>query len=150
MAKAPRISQRGVSLLIELLLEREILKKPRRDRRTRRLWFGRCLRAGLQGSLREESGGLFATGSHAGFPLSIETLVPIKETVLRGRLYAQLRYVGSYADMKSAYWWLLGAWLPQSGHEPDDAPVFEAYLNSPRQVAPTELVTDIHLPLRGS
>jgi AraC family transcriptional regulator len=45
--------------------------------------------------------------------------------------------------------WLLGIWLPQSGHEPDDAPVFEVYLNSPQQVPPTALTTDIHLPLRA-
>lgn len=75
---------------------------------------------------------------------------PIEEAVVHGGLYARLRYRGPYADMKSAYRWLLGVWLPQSGHEPDDAPIFEAYLNSPQQVAPTELITDIHLPLRVS
>lgn len=75
---------------------------------------------------------------------------PIEEMVVRGGRYARLRYRGPYADMKGAYRWLLGVWLPQSGHEPEDAPIFEAYLNSPQQVAPTELVTDIHLPLRGS
>lgn len=75
---------------------------------------------------------------------------PIEEAMLRGGLYARLRYQGPYADMKGAYRWLLGVWLPQSGHEPDDAPVFEAYLNSPQQVAPNALVTDIHLPLRAS
>lgn len=75
---------------------------------------------------------------------------PIEEAVLRGGLYARLRYQGPYADMKGAYRWLLGVWLPQSGHEADDAPVFEAYLNSPQQAAPAELITDIHLPLRVS
>lgn len=75
---------------------------------------------------------------------------PIEEAMLRGGLYARLRYQGPYADMKGAYRWLLGVWLPQSGHEPDDAPMFEAYLNSPQQVAPDALVTDIHLPLRAS
>lgn len=75
---------------------------------------------------------------------------PIEEAVVRGGLYARLRYRGPYADMKGAYRWLLGVWLPQSGHEPDDAPMVEAYLNSPREVAPTELITDIHLPLRVS
>jgi len=75
---------------------------------------------------------------------------PIEEVILRGGLYARLRYQGPYADMRVAYRWLLGVWLPQSGHEPDDAPVLEAYLNNPQQVAPNELVTDIHLPLRAS
>lgn len=75
---------------------------------------------------------------------------PIEEAVVSGGLHARLRYRGPYADMKGAYRWLLGVWLPQSGHEPGDAPIFEAYLNSPQQVAPTELITDIHLPLRVS
>jgi AraC family transcriptional regulator len=52
--------------------------------------------------------------------------------------------------MKGAYRWLLGAWLPQSGYEPDDDPIFEAYLNNPQHVAPTDLLTDIHLPLKTS
>jgi len=74
--------------------------------------------------------------------------VPLQETILRGGLYARLRYRGPYADMKGAYRWLLGIWLPQSGYEPDDAPVFEAYLNNPQHVAVTELLTDIHMPLK--
>ena len=75
---------------------------------------------------------------------------PIEEAVVRGGLYARLRYQGPYADMKGAYRWLLGTWLPQSGNEPDDAPIFEAYLNNPLRVAPSELLTDIHLPLRAA
>jgi AraC family transcriptional regulator len=75
---------------------------------------------------------------------------PLEETVLRGGLYARLRYRGPYADMKGAYRWLLGVWLPQSGYEPDDDPIFEAYLNNPQHVAPTDLLTDIHLPLKTS
>src|SRR5271166_503993 len=43
---------------------------------------------------------------------------PLEETTLRGGLYARLRYRGPYADMKGAYRWLLGVWLPQSGYEP--------------------------------
>jgi AraC family transcriptional regulator len=80
-----------------------------------------------------------------GLPLA----PPLEETVLRGGLYARLHYRGPYADMKGAYRWLLGVWLPQSGYEPDDDPIFEAYLNNPQHVAPAELMTDIHLPLKA-
>ena len=73
---------------------------------------------------------------------------PVEETVLRGGLYARSRYRGPYADMGRAYRWLLGVWLPQSGYEPDDDPIFEAYLNNPQHVAPADLMTDIHLPLK--
>jgi AraC family transcriptional regulator len=60
------------------------------------------------------------------------------------------RYKGPYADMKSAYRWLLGVWLANSGYEADDAPIFEAYLNSPMDVPPTDLLTKIHLPLKAA
>ena len=73
---------------------------------------------------------------------------PMVETVLRGGLYARLSYTGPYADMPGAYRWLLGTWLPASGHEPDDAPILEAYLNDPREVPQNQLRTDILLPLR--
>ena len=72
---------------------------------------------------------------------------PLEETVLRGGPCARLRYKGPYADMKDAYGWLWSAWLPHSGYEPAESPVFEEYLNNPRDVPPTELVTEIHLPL---
>lgn len=73
---------------------------------------------------------------------------PLVETHLRGGIYARLSYTGPYADMPGAYRWLLGSWLPASGHEPDDAPILEAYLNDPRAVPQSELRTDILLPLR--
>ena len=43
---------------------------------------------------------------------------PLQETILRGGLHARLRYRGPYADMKDAYRWLLGVWLPRSGTKP--------------------------------
>lgn len=64
-------------------------------------------------------------------------------------LYARLDYQGPYADMHSAYMWLYGTWLPESGYEAGDAPVFEEYLNDPRNTPPTELRTDIYLPLKA-
>ncbi|MCC7125763.1 MAG: AraC family transcriptional regulator [Acidobacteria bacterium] len=90
--------------------------------------------------------------SHACSPVAAGATLqlPLEDVVVRGGRYARLRYQGPYADMKGAYRWLLGTWLPHSGHEPDDAPVFEAYLNTPQQASPGELLTDIHLPLRAS
>jgi len=92
-----------------------------------------------------------ALRSHACSPVAdgLPLTPPLEETVLRGGLYARLRYRGPYADMKSAYRWLLGVWLPQSGHEPDEHPIFETYLNNPQHVAQADLVTDIHLPLKA-
>jgi len=81
-----------------------------------------------------------------GLPLA----PPLEETVIGGGLYARLRYRGPYAAMKGAYRWLLGVWLPQSGYEPGDEPIFEVYLNNPQHVPQAELMTDIHLSLKAS
>lgn len=90
--------------------------------------------------------------SRACLPVATSVTIdaPLVETVLRGGPYAKLRYKGPYADMRGAYRWLLGVWLPASGYEPDDAPIFEAYLNDPREVPQNELRTDIHLPLKAA
>lgn len=67
---------------------------------------------------------------------------------IRGGRYATLLHVGPYAELEHAYNWLYGTWLAQSGEEPADAPVVEAYLNDARIVPPTKLETEIWLPLR--
>ena len=72
---------------------------------------------------------------------------PLELTKIAGGDYAILRHKGPYADMKAAYDWLYGTWLQQSGRAPGNAPSFEMYLNSPRDTAPTELLTDIYVPL---
>jgi AraC family transcriptional regulator len=82
----------------------------------------------------------------AARPLPAEP--PIEPVMIAGGDYAVLRHKGPYSDMKPAYEWLYGAWLPRSGREPGDSPCLEEYLNSPRETAPTELLSDIYLPLR--
>ncbi|MEE9319298.1 MAG: AraC family transcriptional regulator [Granulosicoccus sp.] len=72
---------------------------------------------------------------------------PLEAYTLPGGRCAMLRYEGPYADMQAAYSWLYGCWLVDSGYEADDRPVFEEYLNDPRSTHPTELLTDIYLPL---
>jgi len=73
---------------------------------------------------------------------------PLFTTQIQGGDYAVLKYKGPYGDMRAAYDWLYGQWLPSSGRDVADAPVFEDYLNSPRDTPPTELRTDIYLPLK--
>lgn len=72
---------------------------------------------------------------------------PAVATEIVGGSYAVLRHKGPYADMRAAYQWLYGTWLLQSGREIADRPIVEEYLNNPRDTAPTELLTDICLPL---
>lgn len=66
-----------------------------------------------------------------------------------GARYAVLRFKGPYAELNKAYDWLFGPWLGQSGEEAADAPVFEQYLNDPKTTQPSELLTDICLPLKS-
>lgn len=74
---------------------------------------------------------------------------PLEEGTIAGGKYAVLRHKGPYADMQKAYQWFYGEWLINSGYEAADAPVFELYVNNPRDTKPADLLTDIHLPLAG-
>jgi AraC family transcriptional regulator len=72
---------------------------------------------------------------------------PLEALLLDGGEYAVLRHKGPYADMHKAYQWLYAEWLPTSGRQLRDGLMFEDYLNNPRDVAPTALLTEIHMPL---
>ncbi|ACP25409.1 transcriptional regulator, AraC type [Sinorhizobium fredii NGR234] len=73
---------------------------------------------------------------------------PLTRQKIDGGDYAVLRHKGPYADMPKAYQWLYGTWLPNSGREIRDSVMFEKNLNNPREVAPTELLSEIYLPLK--
>jgi len=62
--------------------------------------------------------------------------------------YATLDYVGPYGELEAPYAWLFGQWLPQSGEAPGEFPVFEEYLNDPRDTPAEQLRTRIFLSLR--
>lgn len=66
---------------------------------------------------------------------------------LAGGKHAVLRHKGPYAELHHAYDWLFGQWLPSSGEMPADRPVFEEYLNNPRELPPEDWLTEINLPL---
>lgn len=72
---------------------------------------------------------------------------PLERLSLPAGPCAVLRYVGPYTELGAVYSWLLGVWLPQSGRTTADAPCYEIYRNTPMDVEPRDLVTDIHLPL---
>ncbi|WP_429340920.1 AraC family transcriptional regulator [Paraburkholderia sp. GAS42] len=88
--------------------------------------------------------------SRAGvvLPRRVEISAPVSMTSIPAGEYAVLRHKGPYGDMQAAYQWLYGVWLVQSGREAADAPCFEEYLNNPKDTPPSELLTDICLPLR--
>ena len=91
-------------------------------------------------ALRAEACLALPAGRTAGGELQVREI--------RGGRYAVVLHVGPYAELERPYKWLYGTWLAQSGEEPDNAPTVEEYLNDARTVSPTELRTEIWLPLR--
>lgn len=89
--------------------------------------------------LRSAAAALFAEPAEA-----VGTLEPM---TIAGGSYAVLSHKGPYSDMRAAYDWLFGVWLPESGYELRDAPLLEAYLNDPAQTVPAELLSEILLPI---
>jgi len=90
--------------------------------------------------------------SAACSPINSDTVLaePLEKTTLFQGHYAKLLYTGPYADMKDAYQWLYGTWLPNSGLSLADAPAVEQYLNNPQEVPPNELQTLLCLPLESN
>ncbi len=72
---------------------------------------------------------------------------PVRLIDIPGGRHAVLHFKGAYAELHGAYTWFFGTWLPESGHEPGDAPCYEDYLTNPRDVAPGDNITEIHIPL---
>lgn len=72
---------------------------------------------------------------------------PLQCVALPAGRCAVLDYTGPYSELESAYTWLFGEWLPQSGEQPGDVPVFEEYVNDPKTTLPAELKTRIYLML---
>lgn len=71
----------------------------------------------------------------------------IEHTIPAGK-YAKLSFKGPYNELGYAYGWLFSEWLPNSEYEPADSPAVEEYLNSPREVMASELLTNIYIPLK--
>lgn len=72
---------------------------------------------------------------------------PYMRRVIDGGKYAVMCHKGPYSELPASYNWLYGSWLVQSGQNLRDAPCLEAYLNNPREVSPSDLLTDIYMPI---
>ena len=61
---------------------------------------------------------------------------------------AVVRHFGSHDQIAESAYYLYREWLPKSGEELRDFPLFFHYLNLIPETVEHELVTDIYLPLR--
>ncbi|WP_347986380.1 AraC family transcriptional regulator [Methylomonas sp. AM2-LC] len=71
----------------------------------------------------------------------------ITKTIPGGRC-AVIRHFGVHELMGDKIHYLYGTWLPKSGEELRDFPCYFYYLNLFPEVAESELITDIYLPLK--
>ncbi|MBZ6078128.1 AraC family transcriptional regulator [Microvirga puerhi] len=94
-----------------------------------------------EAELRSEAGIEVEPGTPLSDGVTLRHLPP-------GRV-ASIVHKGPYAGLEEIYRLLYREWLPQSGEEIGDQPVFEVYLNTPRDVPPSELLTEVTLPLKG-
>ena len=71
------------------------------------------------------------------------------DSVGAGR-YAVYTHRGPYAGIATAFQRLIVAWLPESAEEADfGRPCVEIFRNSPVDTAPSDLLTDLCVPLRA-
>ncbi len=71
----------------------------------------------------------------------------VKKTMIEAGRYAVVEFKGPYSELHTAYRWLCGEWLQQSGEELANRPSVEFYLNDPQTTVPAELRTDIYMSL---
>ena len=72
------------------------------------------------------------------------------EQVIPEGQYATLLFKGPYPEISTAYSWMFGEWLPNSGLQMGDFPPMEEYLNDPKGTAPEELLTRIHCLIKAA
>ncbi len=87
--------------------------------------------------------------SDIGFVIPDAAALPegFGEVRLAASRCAVLHFKGPYVGLFEAYRYLYGCWLPNNGVELSDAPIYAMILEDPREVAPSDLRTDICLPL---
>lgn len=62
--------------------------------------------------------------------------------------YAVAHFKGKNEIFKKAYDLMFGAWLPQSGYEPDNFPCFEVYSNNPEEQKNKTFEFDLYIPVK--
>ena len=67
---------------------------------------------------------------------------------IHGGRCAVIRHLGSHDRLKESIYYLYREWLPGSGEELRDFPMFFHYLNFMPETPELKLVTDIYLPLK--
>jgi AraC family transcriptional regulator len=62
--------------------------------------------------------------------------------------YAAARFELAVDEYEDAWDSVFGAWLPESGYQPDDGPTYELYLNDPKEHPENKCIVDIVIPVK--
>ena len=90
--------------------------------------------------------------SDACIAVETETSPPdgITRELIEGGRYAVYVHRGPYTGLRDVYGRLFSEWLPASGERMAERACMEIYLNSPIEVEPEDLVTEVCLPLEDA
>jgi AraC family transcriptional regulator len=90
-----------------------------------------------------------ALRSDAALTIPADAKVPagLTEITIPAGRYARTTHIGPYDDLGDAWARLMGEWLPSSGHRVGDGVAYEVYRNNPTDTKPSELATDMYVPL---
>jgi AraC family transcriptional regulator len=72
----------------------------------------------------------------------------VQNSVIPGGRCVVVRHLGSHARLSESIYPLYREWLPKSGENLRDFPLYFHYLNFMPETAELELITDIYLPLK--
>lgn len=78
-------------------------------------------------------------------PAKAKGEIGVKE--IAGDKYAVFTYEGPYDNLGIVYDTIFTVWLPESGFELRNIPMFEKYMNDPSKTNPEKLRTEIHIPI---
>ena len=67
---------------------------------------------------------------------------------IAGGKYAVFSYQGPYTNLGIVYDTIFAQWLPDSGYELRNAPLYEKYINDPSRTEEAKLKTEIYIPLQ--
>ena len=90
---------------------------------------------------------LRSTAAFGPVPEGAKLDLPLRPLEIAGGRYAVLTHKGPYAELALAYQWLYRTWLASQNLEIRNEPALEIYLNTPREAAPQDLMTEICIPI---
>lgn len=72
----------------------------------------------------------------------------IGKMVIPGGKYAVAHFIIGANEFKSAWDFIWGEWLLESGYQPDERPCFEVYMNNPNEHPEHKSIVDIYVPVK--